>query len=321
MEGQFVSIDRIFAKLAYITTNLDENDAIEWIGEALEFIGTRRIYEEAISFFEVKDYQCQMPAFTHQIIQIAKNNNWRPDNLCVTPKCVIDEVPNIMYQTCSSCMPGTEDMGYVVLDGKGTPVVEYDIAYYRPYFDLLGEYYGWSNSNYYNQNYSPVRLSTSSFFGSVLDKNCKDEYTIISNNILRFSFSCGSVAIAHKRQPVDVETGYPMIPDNISHITACTAYIKMKLNDRDLFNKREGSIQLSQKLEADWQWYCGQASNSDKMIRGIDEHQNLLDQRSNMLPNYSKYFSYFGSLNMPEYRKFNDPDGRNHGARFVTGHN
>lgn len=331
MVNQYVSIDRISTKLARDTSRIDfnEDDIIEWTGEALEFIGTKRIYEEAIAFYEVKNHQCPIPPFTHQIIQIAKNNSWRPDNLCVTPSSIIQEVPNVVYQTCNNCGQNSEeDMGYVVLDGKGTPVLEYDIAYYRPYFDLLGEYYGWSNTNIYSCNYTPVRLSTSSFFNTVVDKehdgslysNCKDEYTIISNSLLRFGFPSGFVAIAHKRQPLDRDTGYPTIPDSIAHITACVAYIKMKMNDKDLFDKREGSIQLSQKLEADWQWYCGVASNQDKMPQGIDEHQNLLDQRSYLLPDYNKYYNFFGNLNKPEYRKYNDPDLRNNRIRQVIGH-
>jgi hypothetical protein len=217
-------------------------------------------------------------------------------------------------------------MGYVVLDGRGTPLVEYDIAYYRPYFDLLGEYYGYSNSRYYGMNYTPVKKATSSFFNTVVDKNydrslydnCKDEYTVIGGDVLRFSFPSGFVAIAFKRSMRDRETGYPMVPDSISHMTALTYYIKMKLNEIEMGSKREGSAQLASYYDAQWQWYCGQASNQDKMPQGIDEHENLLNQRSYILPNTTRYYGYFGNLAKPEYRRYNDPDFRNSKSTFVT---
>jgi hypothetical protein len=217
-------------------------------------------------------------------------------------------------------------MGYVVLDGKGTPLVEYDVAYYRPYFDLLGEYYGWSNSNYYRNNYTPVRLANSSFFNGLVDMHCDgglhpccgDEYTIVNKTVLRFNFKCGFVAVAYKKQAVDHTTGYPLIPDTYAHMNGIVAYIKYRLKDKELFNQKEGTAPLANKYEQDWIWYCGQANNEEMMPFGIDETQNLLDQRSYLLPDNYKYYGYFGSLARPESRRYNDPSGRNTGGGYTT---
>jgi len=321
---KFVSIDRIYARLTREGVSFDEEQAVEWTGEALEFIGTNRILEEAIAFTEVHNHQCPVPQFAQEIVQIAKNNAWIPTAAC-SPAAVIQEAPNIFYQQCSDCGPGL-DMGYVVLDGKGTPLVEYGIAYYRPYFDLLGEYYGWSNTAYFRREYSPVTLATNSFFNTVVDSeynrtlydNCRNEYRVIQGSTLRFSFSTGFVAIAFKRSIRDIDTGYPMVPDSISHITAIVTYIKKKKNEIDLMNRREGSKELIGYLDEQWQWYCGQASNLDKMPQGIDETQNLYNQRSYMLPNTRSYYGYFGNLARPEIRKWNDSSNRN-SHRYITG--
>lgn len=316
---QYVSVDRIFAKLnreGYEVT--DEYAVIEQIGEALAGIGTPRLLEEAVAFIEVKNNQCSIPDYCESITQIARNNSWRP-NTC-TPKTVC-EAANIAFQQCATCNgQTTDDMGYVVLDGMGTPLAEYDLAYYRPYFDLLGEYYGWSNSPYYQGNYTPVRLSTSSFFNTVVDPkfdgalydNCKDEYTIIGGGKgLRFSFTTGCIAVAFKRPRRDTETGYPLVPDNFSHLQAITAYIFMVREKKDLFAKRAGADTTYKVALSDWDWYCGQASNQDKMPQGVDEYQNLLDQRSYLLPHNGRYFGWFGNLNRGEVRKYNDPAMRN----------
>jgi len=328
----FTSIGRIFSRLTREKVSFEEDDVIEWTGEALDFIGTQRMLEPAIAFAQVTNNQCPVPQYAQGIEQIAKYRDWCASTCATdcTPQVITENAPNIFYQQCSTCegQPTGQDMGYVVLDGKGTPVVEYDIAYYRPYFDLLGEYYGWSNSRYFLSKYTPVRLATGTFFNTILDpnfdralyNNCEDQYQVIQGKTLRFSFSTGFVCIGFKRSMRDPQTGYPMIPDEISHITAVVSYIKKKKIETDFVNKREGSTQLLQYFDDQWQWYCGQASNADKMPQGIDEYQNIYDQRNYMLPDWSKYYNYFGNLARPEYRKFNDPDWRNNKSTFVTSH-
>ena len=328
MNYQFTSIDTIFAKVERdLTPNFKETDIIEWVGEALAFIGASRYYEEAVAFAEVKNFTCNIPTGSHSIIQLARNNNWTPEiPTCVTPAGIIAETPNVFFQDCSNC-GGVQDIdnGYVVLDGKGTPVLEYDIAYYRPYFDLIGEYYGWSNSNYFKQSYSPIRLKTNNFFGSLVCqlrdnscyKNSKDEYSVINRGTtLKFSFECGSVAIAYNKQVLDRENGYPMIPDHVSYTTAILAYIGLRMSKKDFFNHRDGAKGVKDDYEADWQWYSKQAGNVEMMPNGIDEHQNLLDQRQYILPRLNEYYSFFGNLAQSENRKYDDPDYRNRGNRF-----
>jgi hypothetical protein len=93
----------------------------------------------------------------------------------------------------------------------------------------------------------------------------------------------------------------------------------MNKADFDFFGHREGSDKVLTKYENDWQWYCGQAKNADKMLQTLDELQNLHDQRNYILPNESVYNNYFGNLSKPEYRKYNDPNLRNYGTIYRYG--
>lgn len=323
MSYQYTSIDRIFSKLIRdVKSDFSEADVIEWCGEALSFIGATRLYEEAVAFIEVKNHQCKMPAGTHAIIQIARNNSWggpKDDSLC--PSNIKDLTPTVDGETPPATVP-------VALDCTGQPINDYDLAYYRPYFDLKWEYSQWRCSSTYIQKYTPVRLATNTYFNSIVCKEVEDgsqtiyqtgtdEYTIVQGDTLRFSFKEGSVAVAYLRQLLDEETGYPMIPDNISYTTAITKYITMKMFEREFYNGRDGAERKMVKAEQDWQWYCKQASNVDLMPNGVDEYQNMLDQRSYLLPRQNRYYGFFGKMARPETRKFDDPDARNwHGYYF-----
>lgn len=320
----YVPIVSIFAKLERDLglDEIPERDVIEWTGEALEFMGSVPMYEEAVAFMEVKNHQVEIPNGCLQIDQIGKNNQWINATLSgICPSEVLSEVNECSDPSCNT-LP-------IPLDCNGSPLMDYNIAYFRPYYDLIGEYYGWNwkSSRIYQEKFTPVRLATGSFFGTNVENcetNCsRDQYSIIKiqgkPRALRFSFKEGQVAIAYLRQQIDEETGYPLIPDSAAHKTAIVKYITMMLDNRDFRKNRDGAKSRLDKSEADWQWYCSVASTKDLMPHGIDEHQNLLDQRQRILPNNRQYFSFFGKMNIPEGRKWNDPDYRNNSIGFFRG--
>ena len=133
---------------------------------------------------------------------------------------------------------------------------------------------------------------------------------------MRFSFKTGFVAIAYTRQMLD-ENGYPMIPDHYSYVTAVTKYITMKMMEREWYSGRQGFGDKVKKSEQDWQWYCKQAGNRAIMPEGLDQFQNMLDQRQYLLPRIHRYNQFFKDMGRRENRAYNDPDGRNqHNYRF-----
>src|SRR5690606_21828870 len=134
---------------------IDESDVIEWIGEALEGIGCVQQYEEAVAFIEVKDHQCTLPSNFHAIIQIARDNCWESSNKSsgICPSVIVEETTDT---TPKAHIP-------VPLDCDGKPIVEYELAYYRPYFDLQYSYGAWIGSATYRNRFTPVRLATGAF--------------------------------------------------------------------------------------------------------------------------------------------------------------
>ena len=279
----YTSIDRILSKIArdYPSVEINESDVVEWTSEALEAIGAVLQYEEAVAFIEVKNHQCSLPNNFYKLIQIAKDTQ-STSNIC--PKEILPEPENTLIKD------------FVPLKCDGRPLTDYDVAYYRPYYDLKFEHELWGRTPIYRQRFIRVGRATSSFASICndnLNNNTKDTYTIIRNSKLRFSFREGSVAIAYLRVPLDEETGYPLIPDHYSYTTAITKYINMKLADIEFQSNREGSVTKLQKAESDWQWYCKQAGNYALMPKTVDDWISLQETNLKRYPDLTLPDKFF----------------------------
>lgn len=322
---KYVTIDRVFSKISRDLkgTEINESDVIEWIGEALEFLEVPQILVEDVKFLKVKDYHAEMPRSLHMITQIARNLNPIKKE---SNNCAVEDVSENICENPSKeevigdiCIPETE------LDNLPN---DYALAFLNSDFvdntdcntlnalNLDWTYDIWTSTNHYQNNYSPVRLATGTFFNSLvckekdmsLYKTCDDEYTIIGDTEkkLRFNFIEGTVAISYLKNSVDKETGYPLIPDNISYITAIVYFIKWKIAEMYDWAGREGWGVKAEKAEAKWIKYVRQAKNFMKMPKTLDEYQNLLEQTHYLIPDHKKYYSYFGNLGKNKLRNFSN---------------
>ena len=317
---QFTNVNRVLAKLHRDLkgTELNESDVIEWVGEALDFLKVPQIQTQAVAFLEVKNYETVIPDGFQMVLQIARHNDWSPQKKeeCVLP---IKEIQQELVEdeNCSMCeLPKTP------LDCNGKPLFEDDCPSYIPYFDMQWQYIPWTSTSYYKEKYTPVRLANHTFFNTLVckEKNnspysnecIEDEYTIVGevDKKLRFSFEEGYIALAYIKTAMDKETGYPLVPDNISYVTAITYYIKWKIAEMHDWNGREGWSVKADKAEQKWSKYARQGKNFMKMPKSIDDFQDLLEQSHYLIPRHKRYYGFFGNLGRSEYRGFNDPDNR-----------
>lgn len=294
---EYTTVNTIIAKAYrdFRGTDLNESDAIEWIGEALEFLKVPQIQEQAVAFIEVENHEANVPRGLQMVIQIARNNEWTEETAEeeVIPAETVEEV------TAESC---------------DTPIA------YQPYFDMQWQYVNWISCGLYRERYTPVRLANHTFFNTLVCKEKspyenygEDEYTIVglTDKKFRFSFETGQIALAYIKNAIDEVTGYPMIPDNVSYTTAITYYIKWKMAERLTWHGREGFARLAQDSERLWLKYARQAKNYMKMPKSLDDFQDLLEQSHYLIPRHRMYYGYFGNLGKEENRRFNDPDQRN----------
>ena len=307
---QYTSMETIFSKFYRDLrgTDISESDLVEWTAEALGFMKIAEIQEEALAFIEVKDYVAEIPCGFQAVIQIARNNRWNSFDKENTGTC-----PSNFEEYISEDTTVVNPLDYnplspnVFVDCQGSIIGDHEVAYYRPYFDLQYEYYGWINSNLYKDRFTPVRLANHSFMGNLVAResnrdiytNVEDEYTIAGgfpNIHIRTSFKEGEIALAYLRSVTDLETGYPVIPDEIEFITAITYYIKWKMAERLRWSGREGFNLEAQDAEQKWMKYMRMALNKMKMPKGIDQHQNMLEQTFYLTPNHRKYYGFFGKI-------------------------
>jgi len=297
----FTTVDRILAKSyrELKETDLDESDAIEWIGEALDFLSVFEVQEEAVTFLEVKNFEAELPKGFQMVLQVAK----------------MGELPSEENYVVDN----HEDLPRLDV----TPIKEDDCntTCYKPYFDMQIQYVDWIQHSLYKQSFKPIRLANHIFFNDIVCKekgiyennHCDEEYTIVgtTERKLRFSFQEGIVALSYVRAAIDKETGYPLIPDDIRFITAITYYLKWKIAEYFSWSRKEGFDSLADKAEAKWLKYAKQAKNYAKMPKTVDQFQNLLESTHNMIPNHKRYYNHFGNLGRRDKVKFNDPDYRN----------
>lgn len=284
---RLVSLDRVISKL-YRDLGIDEiseTNVIEWVSEALEFISTPTIYENAIKVIEIKNHQGDLPVGLHAIIQVARDNEFKAENPCDKLDTITkDNVEELEVYTCQDCL---QELDAEVLT--------------LPKFEDVTENLFVLNHINNKPRFTPVRLSNHTFFNSLvceenmnIYKSCTDEYTILNDKI-RTSFKEGLILLSYYRTMIDEDTGYPLIPDDVSILNAITYYVMWKHNQRMWFMGREGYSDKMQYSEQQWIKYCGQAKTNQNMLSGLDAYQNFTEEKYNWLKSF-KYYNFFGNL-------------------------
>jgi hypothetical protein len=294
-------MDRIYRNTGF--KDITEGDVATWASEALGFTNAVSSLEQRVAFGEVIDNKISIPKGLKFIRKIAMhtnfNKNWNTEGICGFGDAFMKDVnkscpsPDIIKQ--DKCCEKIE------LDCNGCPINLAGTVYYRPFFDVDYLHSKLYSHPFYCNNYTPIRLGNDAFFSSLV---CKDEecmyspecptYTIIGKCQILFSFEEGSVAISYYRYPLD-SSGYPLIPDEISFISAIIAYIRFikaqiyfdtNISDPAAWRKK-------QDAESSWQWYCGQANEYALLPNSEDEYDLIYANRDNYLPKES-YFGHIG---------------------------
>ncbi len=274
---------------------LNENDMIEWAGEALEHIGAYPQLEEKVANLSVSDYRVLVPSGLKDIVQIAykytEGVSTSTAMLTTADNCITCDDP-CGEAGCRSCATVCEDAGTLIANAQ------LFLEYYKPNtFRATGYYY---------DNYRPLRKASGPFTAPYtsdctdcngISPTCEDEYRL-DWPYIKTSFKEGQVCIAYVGQPLD-ERGFPMIPDEVSYIEAIKRYITYKVKYSEFLQGHlPGNIYM--KLEDDWHWYCKQARNKMTMPKSVDDLQNLKDQHIRLLPKPNRYHRFFGHLHSAE---------------------
>lgn len=231
----FVSLKNVISKVYRDNGTNDElpfADCVEWISEALAFIGAFSQFEVKSAKLTVANNKASLPCDFINLIDISHN-----------------QLP--MYYKGKSLLTN-----YFCTDCK---------------INMFDN--GWINDIYRNYFY---------FQG---------------NNIVT-SFSDGEICFTYTAIPTD-EEGYPMVPDSVSYMRACSSYVTSMLDRRE-WRRGRISDKVYNESKQDWDWNCAQA-RGDANLPSLAELENLKNTIVRLIPQQSQYSNFFN--NSPERKR------------------
>jgi len=256
------------------------DDAIEWMGEALEHIGAAPQLEKKVCSLTVKDYTTCLPSDLYYINMVGVNT-------------FVTSTTQTEIQTLTTKIAEVK----AILDANPSQEVNVELGELNSRLAILESAY-WNDP----KQMSPLSYATSEFPNALHCDKCvnmnaetKETYFINANKI-KTSFETGVLCVSYMAFPTD-EDCYPMLPDDISFKEAMFWYVYKKLLLRNPNFKPNGMDYPM--AEGQWKYYCTQARNAAN-YPDIDRMESFMNQWVRLIPNMSNHDDYFNDLNTRE---------------------
>lgn len=253
-------------------------DIIEWCAKAMGQIDAVETYMPDVAIKEVRDYQAQLPPGVLQVNQILYKANENGE-------CCVDNLNRDDYAQmldAYKCCVSTESDLTTSLKIKSECFL-----------------------NSLTSDWLPMRASTSNFMMTVLCENspnltanCEAEYLIRPDGSIVTDFREGTIIISYMSAPVS-DSGNPMIPHDEELIEALRLFCMTKIWEKRWNRHEQGAWQRYQHYKGEWGRYKNMVRGKLKLPTE-DQWQNIIDYSVNLLPKKDRYYSYFGTLNVPD---------------------
>ena len=272
-------IRKVFRDLNISNDNWVE-DSIEWMGEALEHIGSSSQLCQKGTTISIADYTGVLPSDLYYINQVAVNTTVGAATaseltaVLAKIKVIEDKLASDPSQDFSTDLRKLNERMLVLQniylsDSQGSLV--------------------------------PMAYSTDTFPTALHCNDCVNEKAIsddtyfINSGHIKTSFEKGTVCLSYTAFPVDDDC-YPMVPDDISFKEALFWYIVKKLILRGM----RLPIQMQYDMaENQWKYYCSQARNAAN-YPDIDRMESFMNQWVRLIPEISRADNGFKHLNVRE---------------------
>ena len=257
------------------------DDAIEWIGEALEHIGASPQLETKQMVCEVKDYKTPLPSDLYYVNQVAISSGVSMD-VTVELDEVLAKIKVINDQLAAN---PDQDLNHELRDLNTRVAI------------LSGIYFSDGSSNLKTLSYGRP-----TFRKDIHALGCDNEFSdfsesyVIENNLIKTSFMSGKICLSYTSFPVD-EHCYPLVPDDISFREAMFWYIYKKMLLGGYMPNANGMTY--QVAEQQWKYYCTQARNAAN-FPDIAGYESFLDQWVRLIPNINRHDENFRDINKRE---------------------
>lgn len=180
-------IQKVFRDLKPSDTSWT-NDAVEWIGEALDFIGYHAGFEKRVKSIKVKNFRAEIPCDLYQLFAVEYKGS---------PLAYGSDLTAYDQSRTTNMSPLGTDSDATVARFQTTPGTI--------------------------QN-SPTGQSTFAQAKSTVTRRETGDYYVINPNYVVTSFEEGDIKLHYDGYPLD-DCGFPMIPDNIYYKQALEWYI------------------------------------------------------------------------------------------------
>ena len=257
------------------------DDAIEWVGEALEHIGASSQLEKNVCVVSIKNFKGTLPSNLAYINQVAVNSASSP--------AIASELDVLLSQI--------SDLNYLIANDPSINLTN-QLRDFNVRAAILENIYMSTTQGLIALNYC-----TTNFPEAADCPSCSQEFIVgnecyyVEGGRIKTSFANGLVCLSYMSFPVD-DDGYPLIPDDISFKEALFWYVYKKLLlGNTSINTPNGIDYVF--AETQWKYYCTQARNAAN-YPDIDRYESFLDQWVRLIPNINRHDELFGTLNVRE---------------------
>lgn len=281
-------IAKVITDLGIKEENIPVSDYISWAAEALHKIGAPTAYttkvtgKEGIPLTVISNYQAQLPADCHTVLQVAYTDTATGNGEMIPMKYAAGSFEEKQGMTSDATNTFLSDSSYPT-----SYITEADLL------DLTMRLYDITAAEaLIKMNNEPELVSLlQSLIGTpttsniTYDRNTTSqsqyEY-VLTPGYIKTNVRTGYLMIAYKAIPTDCD-GYPMIPDDASFMEAVYWYINMKVK---YMQWAEGRIRdaIYYHAEQKWNFYVKQAYGKAMMPATLDEMESLKNIWVRLIP-------------------------------------
>ena len=294
-------IAKIIADLDLNEDDIRITDIRNWIGEALERIGSVNQLEHKVATIELNDYQAKLPCDLHRLNSVAYSSQscggWVPMKKATGSFSVYAG----KCENCSDCkmlikdidlLPIVKNMYNLVTDAEALAKLNEDENLRQTLSALINQH------TYCSKNGQKQNLANDMNYSNTVQYDIKPGY--LYSNIRN-----GFVRLSYHAIYTD-EEGMPMVPDNASYLEAIYWYVAMKL----MYPKYlSGSMpqHIYYDIKKNWAFYCGQAY-AQSLMPNQDEMEDIKNTWHTLVPEIREHDTFLSTLG-DEQKIYNQSSG------------
>jgi len=285
-------ISKVFADLDIKEGSNRQSDMIEWVGEAVEKIGSVRQLKRVVSgvdgaeIVQLKNHQAKLPMDLFRLNQVM----YSPTNSGPFSKMIV-ATGNINAWSGSSGLGNSPED--IVRNSELVNIVK--ILYSKYAEDPI---YAWF-SKMDNEKALEILNTNQNVRTLLVNLIQNSDGKATDSSVLKYSIKPGYIntnvrdgfiKFSYDAIPAD-EDGYPLVPDMVSYSEAIYWYIVMKLSYPEY---RSGKMRQDIYFDAkrSWNFYCKQAYG-ESMMPNSDEMESIKNQWNRLIPELGSHAGFY----------------------------